>query len=959
MFWLTVLFLLAAGAGGYFLFQHLTGVVVWFANRTVDNLEVRIGQVHFDGWHGLEFQDLEVIELGDPEPLAVLPRVLVTWDWKSLRARRIHQITVRDPKIRLILEKLPETGEDSGSEPWTSPWVVGEFIVENGHFTGRFLDELSVTTGFEARFQELHLSENLRESTELQQVRLGSMEVDHAQAGEVLRVEQIEFSMRLPELFEGHLEDLAILRPTVRITPALLELPAKLDIATPGAPADTEASEFAPRIDRFRLTEGNLFFKDPSGKLPSLHAQLEVTPSEAGYHVAASGRVDGDWEEKLGLAANFKVNVEEVRTEQLQELLDDELRLMISEIRITNPDAPNRVPMALDQAELVFIPSALMAGQVESVNLQGLDILLDPALLELAGGLKEEPTVEATPGAELPPIVPRVKEFHLSDGRFRFDDPEGELPVVTADLAVVPGEDGEHLLEVTDLRMHTRFSPWAPFAVVPMVEVRFKLSTILEERRIDEVTIDHLDLQFGQDVQRLLAGLAAGDPAAPPEPEPEPTPTNHQEEGGFTESREPSSAPPMVIDQLRLRRGQVHMTDLGLGIPDVNFRIRLDMTQVPLTMDPDWDGGELEVVEINDLTIFSPLDPFVPVVSFHAIFVRFTMAELFRQELREITVINPVIYIGEDLFWYAQEVQRRQEEQESVADPGGGLPPFRIHQFMASSGRLVIAVGGREQLALPLTFETEASNIDLADFTTLQLQMNVDIPTDDYIFPAYQLELLALSGDMQFGLPPGEDATNIVNVLNMEHVRWRQFEGDSVWLSITYDEDGIYGHFGGNAYQGYLNGGFNFYWDSIFPWIGWVSGTDLQLGPVTEILAPQSFLLRGEAAFSVAATGFSREVERLRGRADMSSAGRLDVTQLDRVIEALPDDWTIFRRSLTEALLAPLREFDYDSGHAQFWYTHQAGELDLKLEGPRGVRDLEVVLHHPTRIEPLPQHDEE
>jgi hypothetical protein len=79
---------------------------------------------------------------------------------------------------------------------------------------------------------------------------------------------------------------------------------------------------------------------------------------------------------------------------------------------------------------------------------------------------------------------------------------------------------------------------------------------------------------------------------------------------------------------------------------------------------------------------------------------------------------------------------------------------------------------------------------------------------------------------------------------------------------VTFDEKGINGAFGGETYRGDVGGGFSFFFQADSPWIGWVSGRNVALRELTNVLAPQNFQMSGPLEFRCK---WMRRVPRLIG----------------------------------------------------------------------------------------------
>src|SRR5213075_2525263 len=112
----------------------------------------------------------------------------------------------------------------------------------------------------------------------------------------------------------------------------------------------------------------------------------------------------------------------------------------------------------------------------------------------------------------------------------------------------------------------------------------------------------------------------------------------------------------------------ITLADLGVGTTSVGFNIETTLKDIPLSLALSDAAEEMQQQEIADFSITSPLDSFAPVFTMKTLFVRYSIAGLIRREIEEVQVLNPTIYVGEDLFWYFDELSKREEE---VQTPGG------------------------------------------------------------------------------------------------------------------------------------------------------------------------------------------------------------------------------------------------------------------------------------------------
>ena len=357
-------------------------------------------------------------------------------------------------------------------------------------------------------------------------------------------------------------------------------------------------------------------------------------------------------------------------------------------------------------------------------------------------------------------------------------------------------------------------------------------------------------------------------------------------------------------------------------------------------------GQELQTIELSRIALTSPLDPFVSVMSLETIFVRFTLAGIWRREIEEVAIIRPRIDIGPDLFWYIDRVQKTEpapgEAAPSVADAG---PDWLIKKFSATSGQLFLALEGHSEVALPMPFSSHAENLNFRKLADLRLKLSIEMPEQDYHYPGYELALRGVAGRVEFSLPPTQGANNVVNTLRLREVRWKQFRGSDCYVAVTYDERGIYGHLGGKGYGGVVNGQFNLLLGPGSPWNGWLSGTRIELKPITDALAPENLALSGPANFHLSASARGPQIEQVTGDFSATRGGALRIGKIDDLIKELPGDWSGVKRGLARISLEALRDFAYDTAHGDFRFHGREGALRLDLRGPAGSRKFAFDFH--------------
>lgn len=384
------------------------------------------------------------------------------------------------------------------------------------------------------------------------------------------------------------------------------------------------------------------------------------------------------------------------------------------------------------------------------------------------------------------------------------------------------------------------------------------------------------------------------------------------------------------------------------GVPALSLRVNSALRDVGLGTAAADLADKIHQVEFADIEIVSPYDPLKRAVTVRSLFARFTLSGLARQEIEELILLSPTIFVGEALFEYMQTAEETDPGTESVQ----AAESWKVKHLDANFGKLMIAVGGRSQVGLPLTFQTSAQNVSLSSLAGLNLNLVLNIPPDDYDFPDYDISFKNVRGDILLNYPPDQDANNLVNVVKVERGRWRNFTGRNLWVSVTFDLEGISGKFGGEAYGGYVSGGFVFLLQPESPWTGWLAGSKLNLGDLTAAAVPQHFMINGNASMKVEVNGRGPAIDRVSGKAQALGCGRMVITKLDDMIEAISPDWSSLKQELARVSLESLRDYDYTEAGGEFWFVGKEGRIDLKMKGPSGVRNLGVVFHGPSDQNP-------
>lgn len=470
-------------------------------------------------------------------------------------------------------------------------------------------------------------------------------------------------------------------------------------------------------------------------------------------------------------------------------------------------------------------------------------------------------------------------------------------------------------LTVWDVQLSAPGYPGA-FLVLDRVDLRFSVQGILRKHEVAGAKVGGGQLILGAALQQILSAP----PAYPASPHPAST---------------------WKISQLVVQGLGVRLEDKRETATNISFQINTTLTDLSLSEAAGAIGGREQTVEIADIEILSPYDPLTKVLTMRRVFLKFTLGGLLRNKLTGVTILQPTIYVGPDLFWYMDDAQARLAGK---ADRPPG-PSWKIETLNVYDGRLVVGSGGHTKYGIPLGFSAEARDIALDNLATLKVQTVFHIQPGTTALPSYQLEMTTKEGDLQFAYPPEKNENNLVGKVFFDRLRWRQYEAGEAWLSATFDHSGINGGFGGRAYGGYLKGGFSFLFEENTPWIGWLSGDKIDLKRLSDVIAPQNFQMSGPLDFKLQMDAFGHRIERVKGKFNARKPGHLKIGKLDALLAEIPDTWSNLKKSSTRLILETLRDFDYTKAGGDLWFVENQGILGLKLQGPLGSRNFEVVLH--------------
>jgi hypothetical protein len=405
---------------------------------------------------------------------------------------------------------------------------------------------------------------------------------------------------------------------------------------------------------------------------------------------------------------------------------------------------------------------------------------------------------------------------------------------------------------------------------------------------------------------------------------------------------------------LRVNRGKIWLDNLGYGVQAIPVEIgqqqAWELKAVRFGGSGFLGQEQEQEAKIQNITVNSPYDAISPVFFFHEITLRFTWSGLARNEINFVKIDGPKIYVGPNLFEFTDEVKQKRQDW---AKPEKNVP-WLIKDFSVVNGKLSISGFGAPNLELPLLFGLSEKDLWLRDFEKMKLKSIVAIYDLGYFYPEYGVRYGQIVGDLQFSLPPTDDkANNLVGRVWLDSLSWKDIETTKDWVAVTFDRKGIYGTFGGEAYRGYINGGFQILFAEGFPWEGWLSSDKVDLAPVASKLTPQYLAISGRLDGKLLVKAQSRDIQSTQFDLKLVDRGRLEIRSIDDMLKKIPDEWSSLKKVMTTALLSSFRNYDYTSGILNLSYAKPDSALLLDLKGRQGDRKFDVKWHQvPEMAEP-------
>ena len=758
--------------------------------------------------------------------------------------------------------------------------------------------------------------------------------------------ESVPGHLKLPELSLAlgprepsapwQIEDLTLSSPDLHWT---ADWESALSHAAPESAKTTSTVDSAAppwpemRLQRFNLTAGQL--------------RLEKTPRLP-----------------LDFASRIEAKAQAVAFSSGQLQSPRPLSLSLAGIETQIPGSRTAEPTRIASLEVELIPDALLAsGRVERLRLQQPSLAYHIDFNELAQS-NENATTPAPPPTALPAFLTKLHfgELSLQQGSVRVHGRLG-APFESQTTFEVQTESTDagrstHLLTIAETRLTATDRTPLPVARVGRFEARARLPDLLTEHRIESLALIGGQVEFGDALLSLL------DPGTPP--------SNASEAPKPKESQAALPFKKWHAGHVQVRDLDITLQRVAPGLPPFTFGLQFEAKETPLEPEGLVENLEPQKIELSSLTIPAPYGSLRPVARLDSIFVHFTLDGLLRRRIGKVEILNPTLFVGEPLFWYvdyyrkfaAGDIKADSDAPRmalasadsdvalKAAEAAYSVPPrqsWAVEELQVHSGKIVLAPKGVPlpgfNQPFPFSFTTR---LDSGQFEAV-----FDIPPDNYPLPDLKLEFIGMKGQVQFNLPLKDVDNNLTETFTVDQIRWKQLHVEDGHLSITYDMNGIYGKFGGAAYEGYIEGGFDVYLNDSYSWDGWIAATGVRATEITQKLTPAYLLLDGKFNGTLIAAGDAKELYQADLDCTSIDPGNFSISSLDDMLNDLPPPATAaLTDQVTRIGLETLRDFEYDKVHAKGRLHGREGNGFLNIAGPRGSRNIEVnVFDHRWKVD--------
>lgn len=508
--------------------------------------------------------------------------------------------------------------------------------------------------------------------------------------------------------------------------------------------------------------------------------------------------------------------------------------------------------------------------------------------------------------------------------------------------------------------------PAQPIALAMAIQLTASAAGLWQKREIESLTVAGSQLQIGEAIFRMVKAI----PPPPPTPPPPATSQN---------TAPAPAAPPWRLGHLVVEDSLVQLDHLGDGRRlDIPIK-RQEFRNLPL--DPTALAGvnRLYKIEVPNITLYNPWVEGQKAAVLDTNYIQFTPAGLLQRRLERVDLMLPSIYAGAALFDFVDATRKHFAEITS-AKPGL-LPnaPLLVDNTPGSPAVLSALASVTPSTATPtsadwhIPFYTGSGKVYVApkgfpwpDLPVIPFRNARDpkgnpipfllrggtfhgelaVEPGWYDFPEYKLRLrLSDRGRIIFNTPQKDRDNNLTEVFENNTLIFRQLRLDEVWLSITYDANGIYAKFGGRTCGGTISGGCNLYLDELYTWDAWASLIGIDMKPLTDKLTPDTFRMSGAVdELTVKAYGDTTTLYQAILHLGVTKPGRLNILALDAMKEKLAAIGGL-SGDLGKIGLETVRDFSYTGCTGSLKLFGTEGNGHLHLTGPAGSRTFNLRVH--------------
>lgn len=477
-----------------------------------------------------------------------------------------------------------------------------------------------------------------------------------------------------------------------------------------------------------------------------------------------------------------------------------------------------------------------------------------------------------------------------------------------------PGLSQVHRFQIWNVDVSKNDDFARPFLRLNLVNLDFSLKGLME-RRLALLDLRGGFVRIGEEFQALMK----------------------------TDSGQKTVAAPWLVALLNIEDVEFRVDDPRPEVADIRFRLNTQLHEFPLNDVAGEIAQRQQQIELSSVEIVSPVDPEKRIITLRSMFLTFSLAGLLERRIDQLKLLQPSIFISQDLFIYME--QMKGGDSEPVDPNAPPKPSWSIKELEITNGRLLLGGEKIGQVGLPLEFGATAKDILLDNLASLKLQTTLTIKERDFEFSALQVRLKGLKGDLRFSYPPEKKESNIVNTLFLDGIRWRSYRGEKLWMAVTFDKKAVTALFGGRAYGGDFKGGVAYFFSPNNRWVGWLAGNNINLKSLTDVIAPQNFQMTGPATFQIQVDASGQKIDRLKGKFEGTKSGIVKIVKMDDFLANIPEAWTAIKQSSTRIALEALRDYRYEKARGDFWFVNRQGVLKLQMDGPTGKRNYEIFLH--------------